>query len=55
MLADRLANKIAVGWYLAPYECRGAGIVTFVITIVKLRNKLSRKSLFKCLTSFIPE
>ena len=29
MLADRLANKIAVGWYLTPYECRGRGIVTF--------------------------
>ena len=41
MLVDRLANKITVGWYLAPYECRGAVELRFVITIVTFRYKLS--------------
>ena len=41
MLADRLANKIAVGWYLTPYECRGAVWLRFVITIVTFRYELS--------------
>ena len=44
MLADRLTNKIAVGWYLAPYECRGAVWLRFMVTTFIKLSQLRRVS-----------
>ena len=44
MLEDRLANKIAVGWYLAPYASRGTVCYNFGAQVMledRLMNKIA--------------